>query len=113
MNITPKSRLDWLRAYFVGLESLCASSSLATYSYGDWQLWDPVFRLVDYLAFSSVGLLLLSSLVVVFLRWRLAVIGFAFVGMSVWGTFYFDIIFTFGELNKFAAMKTGMRQQRA
>ncbi len=91
MDAAPKSRADWLRAYFIGLEVLCISSTLPGFrgAYGDWVLSDHGGSLIGPIALSSIGLLLLSSIVVVFFRWKLAVSGFLVIALLICGMILF------------------------
>ena len=81
MNIAPRSKADWVRAYFITLEALALSLALAINNRGGIHFIDSYRPWPSYLALASTGLLLVSSSVYSFIRPRLAVPGFLVVAL--------------------------------
>jgi len=85
MQITPTTRHDWFRVYFIALEFLAISSCLATKDYGGWMILGARFQQLALISGGAFILLVVSSVIFAFRkdRRKLAVSGFLVAGLFI------------------------------
>ena len=78
MHITPQTRHEWLRAYFIALEFVSVLACLSTRAYGDWMILNRSFQHLALIGVVATAILLVSSIIFVFQssHRKLAVSGF-------------------------------------